>query len=561
MKESFIQLQRLARSFDDAARAALGQRQEERMLRFIDQLGPVALPLCLRELGAGEARAAWAARLLAHLAKRHHERVVAALHQLLQSPAQPAEPQLHAVALLVELVTADHTKPQAISIESLAEQLQHAQDAAAIAGAFLDQLDDDELLAMLDAFSLRAPRKALALLDEFLLRDQLSEDCRRAMRHLAAPLRVRGRSSRLPSCRAARPIDVRIGRHPSGRSLVVALRGGARRALCVLMSREGLLLDALYSSTLPLASIEREILIPLAAEGYIIAAAPPAEGAATVASASLATRRAGRPLPPAYFLGRDLLGLYDEHMLLAHRQLETAHEALLARGIELLSRGEALRAQPVLERYSAACPSDAEGAAALAACLLVQGQHSAATPHLRRAVSLEPTEPAHRWNLAAAAHKEARLGGCYLALCEFLRLSHRAHEQTAEHRERRAMAHAVVREYERLARLEHCGAAPCSVAHADEHVHRARDAHRAGRVDEAEHALRAALALVPEHATAWSQLAAARLSAGDVEAASSAAERALVLRPTDALAHRVCLELASLVSGEGTAPTAGPAHG
>jgi tetratricopeptide (TPR) repeat protein len=169
-----------------------------------------------------------------------------------------------------------------------------------------------------------------------------------------------------------------------------------------------------------------------------------------VGAAARRTVSSGQTLPSGYYLGRDLLGITDSHVV-GGRAGEPA--ALLGRAVDLLAAGESERARPLLEHCASIAPDDAEAASSLGLCLLAQGELPAAVLHLQRAAWIEPQWPLHHWNVAAAAHRAGDLATCAGALREFLA---RADEPLAAavdpgHGRRISLARRFVADHARLA--------------------------------------------------------------------------------------------------------------
>ena len=94
----------------------------------------------------------------------------------------------------------------------------------------------------------------------------------------------------------------------------------------------------------------------------------------------------------------------------------------LERGLEYLEAGRPRAARRRLERFVDKQPDNAEGRSALGVCLLELDEIDAAIEQLAEAIRLEPRQALHRWNLASAAKQADRMGGCYLALRDYLAL-------------------------------------------------------------------------------------------------------------------------------------------
>jgi hypothetical protein len=210
--------------------------------------------------------------------------------------------------------------------------------------------------------------------------------------------------------------------------------------------------------------IERQFVRPLAEQGFeLVPWGLDAARGLAIQSARIAVR-AGRGLPRAFYLGRDLLGLRDEHLDGTPRgRAEVDLAALLERAIDLLAAREPTEARPLLEQYVAEMPGDPDGHAQLGLCQLGLGDPAGALHHLGRAAWLDPHQPVYQWNIAAAAHAAGRRGACYLALVAYLD----GDDLTPGAADRRDLACRFVLEYERLAGLEHPELAPNALAEAD----------------------------------------------------------------------------------------------
>ena len=250
--------------------------------------------------------------------------------------------------------------------------------------------------------------------------------------------------------------------------LVTGRQPGSRprrlRSLCLLVGAEGALLDGHYAEDMTPGAIEREFAAPLASQGFVLepAGLDAARGLAIQAARMVVL--AGRVLPRSFYLGRDLLGLRDEHLDGTARSRAAGDTAaLLDRAIELIAAGQPDQARPLCQRYVAEAPDDAEGHAQLGLCLLGEGQADQALFHLGRAAWLAPSDPLHHWNLAAAAHRADRPGGCYLALLDY----RDALDRGPDSHRRADLAERFIHEYERLVELEHPGTAPAELAAAE----------------------------------------------------------------------------------------------
>jgi tetratricopeptide (TPR) repeat protein len=210
----------------------------------------------------------------------------------------------------------------------------------------------------------------------------------------------------------------------------------------------------------------------------------------------------------------------------------------LERGLEYLEAGRPRAARRRLERFVARQPDSAEGRSALGVCLLELEDVDAAIDHLAEAIRLEPTQALHRWNLASAAKQADRMGGCYLALRDYLALG----DDSEGYVERRAEAKSFVRAYERMLRGNHPGVPLRDVLRGEELFARAYAALSEGKNLEAAHGFENVLALVPRHYPSWGNLGAAYLALDRTAEAQRCLERALELNPEYTIAkHNLLL--------------------
>lgn len=606
---ALVRLQRLARSFDEiGSDAEPGEAATRAALRLITQLGTTALPLCLRELGSDHAgRARWAEALIAHIGAlaEHRERVVDGLQRLAgqsresapalceracnlladlgarlgpgdrsggRSGGHPAGTQGGAQGggpggrpgeqSIYEIREPDIGDPDAL--RALVSQLRTPAEVALAADRVLVELDGEEVIALVDGLGDTDPVRAIWLADELLLRNDLGEHIRHALRRVRAPLDESGVARPRPP--GGQGLDlaqvaVLLGRRPGGRQVVIASRPlGAPapdrvRVLCLLATGDGTLIDGLHGRDFPARRLEREVLAPLRQRGYRFTMASPEQGAQEVRRMARATLRLGRPLPQAFYLGRDLLGIYDQHV--AGLRAAPGDSPLLERGLQLLLEGSPERARPILERFVRRAPDHAEGRAALARCLVALDVLEPARAHLLQAMALDPDNPLHHWNLAAIAHRQGRPGGCYLALLDYLDLvGDGVFDAGAGACDARLeTATGFVEEYERLAQIEYPEAAPAAVARADDLVHRARLRLEASEQDAALALLEQAVAMVPEHYPAWTDLGMFWGRRGRRDEAGRCLRKALALRPGCPVASRAMARL----EGEGAAAQAAAA--
>jgi Flp pilus assembly protein TadD len=154
--------------------------------------------------------------------------------------------------------------------------------------------------------------------------------------------------------------------------------------------------------------------------------------------------------------------------------------------------------------------------------------------HLREAARIDPDEPLHFWNLAAAAKQADRMGGAYLALRDYLALADDGEGAPA----RRTEARDFVRAYERMLRESHPGVSLGDYLRGEELFARAYAALSEGAASDAVRGFEAVLALVPRHYPSWGNLGAALLQLGRREDARRALEQALAVNPEYTVARR-----------------------
>lgn len=640
LSSSFSKLQRLAQSFDEIG--SLGERRQEALVELAMELGATAIPLCIRELGAkeqaprradeseaseahlepGQTRWGWACTLLLVLGTDDalRPRIDAALETLAHAPGSSSSARARDVLAELDDGSGPSDSPRVAGHDPVAggaaasvpdeslnaelvEQLQtlprRAPDIAHAGHLLATQLEPDDMLAVIDQLGAVDPARALDLMDELRIRNDLDESEHAQVRRLRAeicalsglparpPTRLRSRppaqrrdehdaakidtsnleisvgkdatrdgSGRDVPMRSVPPGGQRVatayvGSHPSGRCLVVATCRSAtslrHRVIYLLITDDDRVVDGLYREDAGPCDIDTEILGPVRARGHRVATHSALHVRELVLRAAHRTREQGGPLPPAFYLGRDLLGIYDEHTdpAYSHPGLGAADRAILEAGnpasneigllvdraLGLLDAGKPERARPVLERLLVRWPDSIDGNEALARCLVALDEHRSAREYARVAARLAPDEARHHWNLAAIAHLEERPGSCYLALLDYLDLAGDRDGATGSTTERRRSAHCFVTEYERIARLEYPDVDPEAVARADDLVYIAREHLQDGHALKAIVGLEQALATVPEHYPAATWLGIAHRERGQRNRAIEYLRRALACRP------------------------------
>lgn len=434
---AFRDLRRLADWFSGGPHPSSGTEIE----RLVQRLGTTALPLLCRELCGADPRRRDAARAaLASVAADDASarmRVAAELHAITGGRA-PDDAKVIALGLLSELgehADVRFADPAAIRLRSalaLAAHLETAADVASAADLMVRQLEATDILQMLEVMTNAAPEAAHRLATELALRLDLAADLRDRVAQLAAAIAITdsgggaaaggsGNSGNAPgdwrdATRAAVLIDA------AARRVVIASRplAGRRgwRRWAVLIGPSGRIEDCLHEDDAGPYGDTAALRAELCGDGYRVASLEIDHAHEVVATAARLTAGATRALPPAYYLGRDLLDLGDAH--LGGRGPGDPGAAALARAIELVAAGEPARAAALLERCDPAHP---EVVAALAAALLAQHRPADAVVALRRALRAEPDWPLHHWNLAVAFHQLGDDRGCYHALRQFVATS------------------------------------------------------------------------------------------------------------------------------------------
>jgi tetratricopeptide (TPR) repeat protein len=456
ISHSLLKLGRLRASF--VAPPACADLEERSLLRLATQIGKVAIPTCVRELGAeAEGRSRWAYRLLTHLGEEAalRPRVVAAL-QAVTTDAVSDPIKVRAVALLVELgestpdqaVLSDPASARRRALGELAGHLRSPEELARAADYLRSTMLQEELSTFLDDLIEAAPVAAVGLIEELLVRDDLEDTLRTELRGLRATLVCGPRPRTAPE---GAPVKCATGSHPDGRRVALAWSGvaGRERVLAALLSREKLLLDALYRDGAEANSVLEHLIAALSEQGFTFRLVA-VEAAREVVCRAVRQRAArGLRQPRAFYVGRDLFGIHDEHLPMRRRRSREGDlGALLSRGLEQLAIGEASRACALLERYVGRVPRDPEGRAGLGVCLLALGRADEAHEQLQQAAELDPESPLSLWNLAASAHRTGQAESCYRALRRYLERG----DDGDGAEERRAHARQLIAEYERLDR-------------------------------------------------------------------------------------------------------------
>lgn len=529
--KTFENLLELSRSFESIPTHPSGRGQ---VVRVVETLGPTAVPLLLRKLSAGtDDESRWAEYLLS---RAGNERAILGLKALCDAlPAAAVAPRRdRALMLLAELGAplrapvrpADAPGLDPRAAEALVDGLVHRSDAALAADRLVALVEPVDVLPICRRLAAAKGALVAPLVEELLARDDVWPGAMRALAELRARL---GPTPHAPSV----PSRVWTGSGPYGTAIFALGRGRQgkpRRALLVQLDPDGNLARAVYDADGSTGFALAAVRARLAAEGTVLRRTRVGSVSPRVALAARRARTAGERLPRAYFLGRDLVGLDDEHTA---PPPPAASASLLEKGIIASRAGDPVRARPMLAAFVAVHPEDAEALTWLANALMQLGDAAAALGHLRAAARLDPEDPVRHWNVSAAARQAGKLGTSYLALGEFLR---RASFGRAPARRRTALRYR--RLYEQMVVSEHPDTRPREMARSEELFEIGCDQLDAGRANDAMRAFEAVVAAIPSHHPSWSNLGAAYARLGRPGDARRCLERALACRPGYELAEK-----------------------
>ncbi len=464
---SFACLQRVMQSFQELERGqVLEPNDKEVIWQLVEHLGEVAIPVLLRNLFAEVPAAEWASVLLQRLGSggKIQARILRELRDLEYSPSLSPSSQFRVAELIATLGGWQSELPAMLDIGGLPEQslndltqaMHSHADVAYVADTLLQELPPAELRDCIEDLIPQNPGAAKALLQELILRDDVPLSDRQEFRSLAS-----GMTDVLNEVELPFPLHPRLllGTHPSGRSALLCYvpiepsEYPQLRALQLQMGDRNSLSDAKYWPRLDHDQYTDTLVPELVEAGYELSPISLQEAQKRLILAMRVRFQQGLAMPRDYYLGRDILGLRDEHLTKkSHLQCDEA--ALLARGTDLLRRGHHKQACELLLQYAKLRPADSEAMASLGACLVASGRLEQARVYLERASDFSPDVARYHWNLASLSHREGRLADCYISFQGFLRC-----EDAAEP-EQRDLAEVFVRNYRRKASLHDNGAQP-----------------------------------------------------------------------------------------------------
>jgi tetratricopeptide (TPR) repeat protein len=217
--------------------------------------------------------------------------------------------------------------------------------------------------------------------------------------------------------------------------------------MCAIVDSQDVLVDAHYRDSMDSRTIEREFLRPLREQGFVFRRVNVALAQRLLANASRRRALLGNQQPRGFYLGRDLFGLFDEHLPRVRRldrRLDLA--ALLSRALELCADRQYEQARPLFETYLAAAPDDDEARTGLGVSLLQLGDPVGAEREFQRVVEKQPDNAMYLWNLASAARQGGHDDICCSALQRYLAVG----DLEDANSEREQRARDLIAEYERL---------------------------------------------------------------------------------------------------------------
>ncbi|MBL4636819.1 MAG: tetratricopeptide repeat protein [Kofleriaceae bacterium] len=442
---SFACLQTLMKSFRDVAEGTLLESgKRDAICELVTHLGEVAIPVLIRNLFAADTDSGeWASQLLLHLSKNDDakRRVQRELRSYQDAPNLSQFSLLRVADLLATLDGWQDELPVALPTEilhaecvsdqylaGLAECINSPSDVAHVVGVLLNDLPPHELQDFIESMALHEPGCAKALVQELVLRDDLERKYRQTLRGVAASLSEV--FNEIPLSIGQRP-TLQVATHSSGATAIVVYLALPQendpedevplyRAMRLDIDVRRGLTSSLYLCDLSRGDIDEKILHALVEASYELRPIQESEARKRVVLAMRTRSRRGQSMPNCYYLGRDMLGLQGEH-LGPSNDAECDSAAFFSRGTELYQRGNFGQAKELLIKYLQQRPSDPEAMSVLASCLIELQETDRARYYLEQACSLAPAVGRYHWNLASLAHREGRLGECYIAFQQYLK--------------------------------------------------------------------------------------------------------------------------------------------
>ncbi len=219
----------------------------------------------------------------------------------------------------------------------------------------------------------------------------------------------------------------------------------------------------------------------------------------------------------------------------------------LSEALDYLEAGRPRAARLRIERHLSAFPDDAEAYSALGAALLELGERAAALRAFERALTEEPSEPLHLWNLAVAARRARRHGLATAILGRYLDCFDRGEGARQRRQEARAFLASMHRPPTRWDSAEE---AADVLRVADRLFTLGTTELEADRPQRARDLFEDVIELLPGHYPSWGNLGACFLLLGRFEEARRCLDHALVLEPGYATARSNRALLDRATSGE-----------
>lgn len=435
-ESTFVTLRRLFSWFETKP-----DRLPLHIQRMVERLGVACVPLLSRELCAGQTDQQDVARTaLLGLANDRHirQRIVRELRKIADSNA-PDRGKVAALGLLMELGErgtvrfADPGAVQRSSAAAFAAQLDSPAEIAVAAEMIAHELSEEATISLVSVMVQAAPERACGLALELCSRHDVAPRLRERVAEVALLDRVRVATAASQRTPRATRVTVLESNDATAREAEASTRGsrivviatrkiaGQRRwrRWAVLIGAQTHIDDCIHEDSSTDADTTL-FIARLVAEGYVITSTEFGYARRVIAHAArhtVAHTATSGDLPSPYYLGRDLLDLGNAH--LARAPIDPV-SSTLGRAIELIVDNDVPRARSLLAYCDG---TSADVTAALAACLLAEGQYAAAAEQLTRAIDAEAAWPLHHWNLSVALYQLGDFAGCYRAIARFLATS------------------------------------------------------------------------------------------------------------------------------------------
>ena len=537
---TFTQLQRVAESFESHAAGCLTICEELEVLQAVEDLGHVAIPLCIRKFVSCEKDATWAKVLLQHLSQSEpiRLRIIESLREQLRQTSHLAQQKRQISLLLARLSEIQVWLPWnrsgcATPLEILAANLTSPNQVSHIADILATKVSAHDLCKILRRISNQQPNHALKLIDHILIRGDIDDITLRLLNKLrdTIPCTTFGTSQTTVS----KNTTVLYGSRGDGRTVLVAhqqphTRSAVRsRAICCLIDPKGRLTEALYCDDFAPNGVENYIIAPLVSVDYEFYPIDREVASQQLTSAARLARRENKSVPTAFLAGCDLFGIQetDTQTEPTEDTQKVRFSTLQVQATTLLADGKWSQALPLLKRYTEAMPSDALGLTQLGLCHLQLGEVHQATIQLQHAANLKSNDPLLHWNCAAAYHRDGNLGGCYMSLQRYADFE----DTYSGADERMHAAGQFLASYEQMARIDYPQADLFVLARADSDYHYAVHFKNTHQIRRAVSLLRKIVNAAPFHHPSWGLLGSLLVQLNRLHEAKPSLECALKLKP------------------------------